>query len=177
MHGLVALYEENAELIERFILSSLRKVCLTDLTPAITERLFTTFPNLELLYETDEGFVQTSGNYYIDRQSKAEIGADRSYLISSLDLKKGYSYSSPYISTASGNLCVTVVYATKNGYIFLDFFLQGLLERFNIIEKNDMFKRLSRISYMIIGFGLIFFGLFVVLYGFFAFGSALFFSE
>lgn len=48
-----------------------------------------------------------------------------------------------------------------------------LIERFNIIETNDYFKCLSRFAYMVIGSGLIFFGLFVVFYGFYGFGSQL----
>lgn len=173
MHSLVALYETNADLIERFLLASLRKVGLAKLDRSVVERLFFTFPNLELLYVTDEGFVQTSPNHYRDDDDTKQVGVDRSYLVKESEMTRGYCFSSPYISTSSGHLCVTLAYETKQGYLFLDFFLQGVLERFHIIETNDYFKRLSRFSYMIIGFGLIFFGLFVVFYGFYGFVSKL----
>lgn len=176
MHSLVALYESNAELIERFILASLKKIGFDALSGPEMARLFKTFPNLELLYQTDEHFVQTSANHSIDGEDKEQVGIDRSYLVKKAEMEKGYCFSSPYISTATGRLCVTLVYATGHGYLFLDFFLQGLLERFNVIESNDSFKRLTRFAYLIIGSGLIFFGLFVVLYGFYGFASV-FLSE
>jgi uncharacterized protein YacL len=62
-----------------------------------------------------------------------------------------------------------VVYAVNDGYIFLDFHLRKLLERFGLIERNDLFRILNRSSYAIIGGGLLFFGLFVILYGFYTF--------
>jgi hypothetical protein len=71
-------------------------------------------------------------------------------------------------------MCLTVVYATKTGYIFLDFKLRGLLERFDLIEIRSGFRRLTRYAYAVIGGGLLFFGLFVVIYGFYSFGLYLF---
>lgn len=173
MQSLVAIYGANAGLIERFILSSLNKVSLSDLTPATISRLFSTFPNLELLYACDEGFTQISPNHYQSREDKKSVGVDRSYLVDEMELDKGHWFSDPYISTTTGTLCVTVVYVTKSGYLFLDFAVRGLLERFDLIEKNDGFKQLNRAAYGLIGSGLIFFGLFVVLYSFYTFGSYL----
>jgi uncharacterized protein YacL len=70
-----------------------------------------------------------------------------------------------------------VVYTVGDGYLFLDFRLRKLLERFDLIEKNNLFKLLNRTSYSLIGGGLLFFGVFVVLYGFYTFGGYLFGSE
>lgn len=173
MHNLVSIYEANAPFIQRFILSSLRKVGLQTLNAKMNERLFSIFPNLELLYACDEGFVQTTPNYRPKREEASAVGADRSYLVNEAMIGKGYYFNEPYISTATGQMCVTVVYATKEGYIFLDFKLRGLLERFDLIESRTGFRRFSRYTYGIIGGGLLFFGLFVVLYGLYAFGEFL----
>ena len=174
MQNLVSVYEANAPLIQRFIIASIRKLNLNALNETSNRRLFDVFPNLELLYECDEGFVQVSPNYAPGMTDSSVIGADRSYLVDEAALASDYYFHDPYISTTTGKMCVTVVYATKLGYIFLDFRLRGLLERFDLIEKRSGFRRISRYAYALIGGGLLFFGLFVVLYGFYSFGTYLF---
>ncbi|MCX6074712.1 MAG: hypothetical protein NTY39_10365 [Campylobacterales bacterium] len=174
MQDLVKSYEANASLIQKFILSTLGNVSLKTLDVRLSERLYKTFPSLELLYKCDEGFVQNSPNIYNDKEEHYHIGADRLYLVNEAELEKGYYISQPYISTATGFLCITVVYAVGDGYLFLDFRLRKLLERFDLIEKNDVFKGINRLSYAIIGAGLLFFGVFVVLYGFYTFGGYVF---
>lgn len=177
MQDLVRSYAANAPLIQNFILSTLGNVSLKTLNVQLIERLYKTFPSLELLYKTDEGFVQNSPNIYINSEEHNQIGADRTYLINEVQIQKGYYISDPYISTATGFLCITVVYAVGDGYLFLDFRLRKLLERFDLIEKNDVFKFLNRSSYALIGGGLLFFGVFVVLYGFYTFAGYLFAVE
>lgn len=174
MQDLVRSYAANAPLIQNFILSTLGNVNLKILNVQLIERLYKTFPSLELLYKTDEGFVQNSPNIYLNREENNHIGVDRAYLINEVQIQKGHYISDPYISTATGFLCITVVYAVGDGYLFLDFRLRKLLERFDLIEKNDVFKFLNRTSYAIIGGGLLFFGVFVVLYGFYTFAGYLF---
>lgn len=174
MQDLVKSYEANASLIQKFILSTLGNVSLKTLDVRLTERLYKTFPSLELLYKCDEGFVQNSPNIYADKEEHYHIGADRLYLVNEAEIQKGFYISDPYISTATGFLCITVVYAVGDGYLFLDFRLRKLLERFDLIEKNDIFKGITRISYALIGGGLLFFGIFVVLYGFYTFGEYFF---
>jgi hypothetical protein len=153
MQNLVSIYESNASLIQRFIISSIRKVGLDTLNEKSNKRLFNVFPNLELIYECDEGFAQTSPNYTPDGMDNSVIGADRSYLVNESALEEGFFFHDPYISTATGQMCVTVVYATKLGYIFLDFKLRGLLERFDLIEVRSGFRMLSRYAYALIGGG------------------------
>ncbi|MEW5831839.1 MAG: hypothetical protein AB1763_03270 [Campylobacterota bacterium] len=177
MQDLVRSYSANAPLFEKFIVTTLGKVSLKKFDVQLAQRLFKTFPSLELIYKCDEGFVQNSPNIYADREDHREIGADRGYLVNEAALQKGYYVSEPYISSATGVLCVTVVYAVGDGYLFLDFRVRKLLERFDLIEKNDVFKRLNRTSYAVIGGGLLFFGVFVVLYGFYTFGGYLFGDE
>ncbi len=177
MQDLVRSYAANAPLFEKFILTTLGKVSLKKFDLQLAQRLFRTFPSLELIYKCDEGFVQNSPNIYADREDAAEIGADRAYLVDEVAIQKGYYISEPYISTATGFLCITVIYAVTDGYLFLDFRVRKLLERFDLIEKNDVFRRINRSAYALIGGGLLFFGVFVVLYGFYTFGGYLVGSE
>jgi hypothetical protein len=169
MQDLVKSYTANAPLIQKFILNTLGNVSIKAFNVHLVQRLYKTFPSLELFYKSDEGFVQNSPNVYATREEQYAIGVDRSYLVNERELQKGYYISEPYISTATGSLCITVVYAVNDGYIFLDFHLRKLLERFGLIERNDLFRILNRSSYAIIGGGLLFFGLFVILYGFYTF--------
>lgn len=173
MQNLVRSYAANAPLIEKFIITSLGRVSLKTFNVQVAERLYKTFPSLELIYKCDEGFVQNTPNIYADHEEGHHAGVDRSYLVDEVALQKGYHFSEPYISTATGHLCITVIYAVSDGYMFLDFRVRKLLERFDLIEKNDVFKRLNRSSYAIIGGGLLFFGVFVVLYGFYTFAGYL----
>ncbi len=177
MQDLAKSYHANAVFIQKFILSTLGNVNLKVLNTGLIERLYKTFPSLELLYKCDEGFVQNSPNIYASSQDQQHIGADRSYLVDESKIQQGYFISEPYISTATGYLCITVVYTVGDGYLFLDFRLRKLLERFDLIEKNDLFKLLNRSSYLLIGGGLLFFGVFVVLYGFYTFAGYLFGTE
>jgi hypothetical protein len=177
MQDLVRSYSANAPLIQKFILTTLGNVSLKTLNVQLIERLYKTFPSLELLYKCDAGFVQNSPNIYINREEHHHIGVDRSYLIDEIAIEKGYYVSDPYISTATRYLCITVVYAVGDGYLFMDFRLRKLLERFDLIEKNNLFKYMNRTSYAIIGGGLLFFGVFVVLYGFYTFAGYLMAEE
>lgn len=171
MQNLVKSYNANAPLIKKFIRSSLSNIRIKTLDTQCKEKLYKTFPSLELLYKSDTQFIQNSPNIYPDKEEEQHIGVDRAYLMNHESIEEGYYISEPYLSSATGLLCITVVYEVEEGYLFLDFRLRKLLERFNLIEKNDMFKRLNRFSYAVIGGGLLFFALFVVLYGFYTFGG------
>jgi len=178
MQNLVTIYEENADLIQKFILASIQKIGIVHLTNKNVRHLFSVFPSLELAYETDEGFAQTSPNYSRHKLDQGAVGADRSYLIDEQQLAGGYYFHEPYLSTTTGHLCITIVYQTsQGGFILLDFHLRNLLERFMLIEKNGLVKLTHRTLYGIIGGGLLFFGVFVVLYGLYSFGHYLFGQE
>lgn len=177
MQDLVRSYIANAPLIQKFILTSLSKVNIKSLNISLHKELYKTLPSLELLYKCDENLLQSSPNIYRTVAEDHHIGADRSYLVDLEKLKDGVYIGEPYISTATGYLCITVIYPVDDGYLFLDFKVRKLLERFNLIEKNDFFRWMNRTSYAIMGGGLIFFGMFVVLYGFYTFGSYLIGSE
>ncbi len=174
MQDLVRTYNTHAALIGKSIINSLSKVNFQKFDDTLPELLFGTFACLELIYRSDEKFIQNSPNIYPNRSEEHHIGADRGYLVNRAKLQKRYCISEPYISSATGAMCITILYAIEDGYIFLDFRLRTLLERFDLIEKNDTFKQINRAAYAVIGIGLLFFGIFVVMYGFYTFGGYLF---
>lgn len=173
MQNLVSIYNDNSDLIQKFILSSIQKIGIVRLTPQNVKHLFSAFPSMELAYETDEGFVQTSPNYLHGKPDQSAVGVDRSYLVRESNLNQGYYFQGPYLSTTTGHLCITIVYETAHGYILLDFQLKNILERFDLIEKNGIIKTAHRMLYAIIGGGLLFFGIFVVLHGIVSFATFL----
>lgn len=170
MQTLVNIFDANAKLIQKFIFSTLRQQDLNAINEYNIKRLHESFPSLELVYECDETFKQRSPNFFRDHVDKQPIGEDRSYLVDGHEMAEKQCMTDPYISTATGMLCVTVVQKTAEGYLFLDFTVRGLLERFDLIESNTHFRKLSRYAYALMA-GASFFGIFVVLYGFYEFGT------
>ena len=173
MHDLVNMYEQSKKLIQEFLVSSLKQVNLTH--DQCIKELFSVFPSLELVYECDRSFIQNSENFYRNKTDMRPIGADRSYIFSDKD--KEIFFSQPYISTATGKLCITLVYKTENGYLFLDLKVRSLLERFDIIVSRQGIQRVNRYAYALISGGLLFFSIFIVFYGFYDFLSKLFLKE
>lgn len=165
MQHLAKLYDNNAALIQKFIISSLRRLQLREVNNETFKTLKEAFPSLELLYECDPQLVQVSANYGEGIYDVEQIGKRRDYLVEADAIVGGYYISDPYISSVSGTLCITVVHQCQGNYFFLDLRLRKLLERFHLIESNTRFRQLSRFSYGLIGGGLLTFGLFVVLYG------------
>jgi len=169
MQNFVSIYEENAVIIQKFIMASLRAIDLKKFTTECNQKLFEKFPSLELIYLCDASFVQSSPNYYPKNNDHKQIGIDRSYLIHKKMGPDAITFLNPYVSIGTGNLCITAIARVDEHYVLFDFVLKKLLERFNLIEQNTVFRLLTRISYGVIGNGLLFFGLFIVLYGFYTF--------
>ena len=175
MNYLVQPYEKNRQLIQKFIISSLRRLDLKKASSATYKELSESFPSLELMYECDTDLVQISPNIGTDVEEIEQIGKKRHYLVEQgVFENSNYFISEPYISSATGHLCITVIHKHESGYIFLDFKVRTLLERFHMIEADTGFRQLSRFSYALIGGGLLVLGLFAAIYGFVSFGIYLF---
>lgn len=165
MQNLVTLYERNRPLIEKFIASSLKRAHLKNITSNSYTLLKESFPSLELIYACDKDMDQISANFGDKIDDETRIGENRAYLLDLEQFDGEFFATEPYISSLTGTLCITVIFRYGENYLFLDFKLRSLLERFHLIEGNSAFRMLSRISYGIIGGGLLLFGLFVVFYG------------
>ncbi|CAA6823528.1 MAG: Unknown protein [uncultured Sulfurovum sp.] len=171
MQTLVHVYEYNREMIEKFLLASLHKQHLHSLNKVEVDRLSKMLKSFELAYATDSHYIQTTPNYFRDHTEKAFIGEDKSSLmeIESIEDKGAPELTSPYISSASGNLVVTVVIPGEEQHQFFDFSVKELLIQFGIIESHKQFDAFSRFIYMLMGGGLIFISLFAIGYAFYWF--------
>lgn len=169
MQNLVNIYNKNKKLVIPFIRSSLNQLDLDLDLEQIQERLFKTFPSLELVYTANEEYLQDSKNFYRDKKEDIGKNQSRRYLLKDSEVE--FYINEPYISVATHHLCITVVYKTDSGYLYLDFRVRYLLERFDLIETKTGMNLVNKIAYAGIGGGLLFFGIFLVLYGFYDFGS------
>lgn len=158
MKEFIETYKQHKEEIEFFLQESIKN--LGEITPLKNNdfsKLFNLFPSLELVYFTNKDTkVQTSPNYY---RTKVDIDArnkNRSYLISKLSFKENnIAFSKPYISSATRSNCITVTIKEGDEIIFLDFRIDILLEKLNLLELNKPFHSLTKGFYIFAGFSMI----------------------
>lgn len=157
MKEFIETYKQHKEEIEFFLQESIRN--LGELTPhkkSEFSKLFNLFPSLELIYFTNKDTkIQTSANYYRNKIDEEAKNKNRSYLISKLEFKDdNIAFSTPYISIATRNNCVTVTIKEGDEIIFLDFRIDILLEKLNLLELNKPFHSLTKGFYVFAGFSM-----------------------
>jgi len=174
----IKIYTENRDKIEDFMVMTLRNSgSILDETRNDYGKIFQNFPSMELIFITNPLFTQTSPNIYRNKKEISEKGKDRAYLNTRVRQKdEPFSVSGPYISTASGNTCVTVMKKEGESYIFMDFKLSVLLGRLGLVELNPAFTKLTKIFYKAVGFSLMAFAFFAIIYATFGYLYSLFVS-
>lgn len=167
------LYEIHKDKIEDFIQESIINIGeLKKLEKGNYKVLFSLFPSLELVYSIDKNTkIQNSSNFYRYKEDNTANNHDRTYLLSKLHFKQNdIAFSSVYVSSATRNNCITASIKDGESIIFLDFKLEILLEKLNLIEFNKPFHTLTKAFYTLAGFSMAFLALFIIcysLYGFF----------
>jgi hypothetical protein len=153
MNELVSTYIQNKQQINQFLTTTLEN---TYINTKDLKTYFKFFPSLELSYIVDQSFKQISGNIFKSKVDKSVIGEDREYLFSKviLDNDKNIHITEPYISSATGTTCITMIVKENNTYVFLDFDLGKLLERLLLIEKHHTFSKITKYTYGFIGFSM-----------------------
>lgn len=176
MKEFIEIYQANKEDIESFIIATLKNNNNELVADKIEnyKQNFNHFPSMELLYITDAQCKQISPNIYRNRSEETAKEKDRGYLASKLKNKKdNFSISEPYISSATGNICITVMKKEQENHIFIDFRLSELLSRLGFIELHHTFDNFSKLFYQLIGFSLMFFALLAIGYALFSFAQHL----
>jgi hypothetical protein len=178
---LVKIYEDNYQMLERFISSTLLRLSnKNEIENIDIENMYKLFPSLELVYITDHSFVQTSPNIERDGVRKSEhVGVKRDYLLYDFGTNVedkieitcvgDITIKEPYISANSGNVCITVIQKFGDGYVLFDFKLQRLLERFHLYQEHKKFERVTKGFYGLISSALIFVSVFLAGYGTYTF--------
>ncbi len=180
MKEFLEIYEQNQDKIEFFIQESLKNIgVLSIYEKSGFNEIFNIFPSLELVYLVDKkNKNQISPNYYRSKNDDSGKNRDRSYLLSRLELKENnIAFSTPYISSATRSSCVTVTIKEGEKIIFLDFNIDILLERLNLIELNKPFHTAIKLFYIIAGFSMIALSTFIIIYSLYDFVNFVIFKE
>ena len=167
------VYFQNQDKIESFLQESLLKLGeLKSLREQNFKEIFSMFPSLELVYIINKDTkLQISPNFYKNGIDKKAQNISREYLIHKLHFKENNlaAFSTPYVSSATKNSCVTVSVKEGNYILFFDFKIESLLERLNFIELNKPFHTVTKGFYTIAGYSMFLLSIFMVCYSMYDF--------
>ncbi len=175
MKEFIKVYEENQEDIEKFIITTLKNngSVLVE-SDSNYKKIFQTFPSMELIYITDQDFHQTSPNIFRNKIDQSQKDKIRAYMSTKVRQKEEeFSISTPYISSATGHTCITVMKKEKDKYVLIDFRLSALLGRLGLIELNPTFNEFTTFFYKAVGFSLMAFAFFAIIYALFGYVSSI----
>jgi len=180
MQEFMKTYRDNIEDIEKFLVETIRSIGhLKHKEDNNYNSLFKVFPSLELVYVCDENtLIQISSNIYRNKQSKLQIGDSRKYILNKLNFNdSGVSISQPYISSATGDTCITVAKKENGNIYFLDFKVLELLQRLGLIEIHKEFNIVSKSFYFITATVMMLLALFTIGYSGYEFINSVFFKS
>lgn len=168
MREYIEIYNTNKDKIESIIQSSIENLDkLSNEAENFYQKLFTTFPSLEVVYTVDAiSKIQTSANIYSKYNDETEKNKSRAYLLNKLNIKENnFAFTEPYQSSTTGTLCITVSKKEGDKIIFMDFVLEKLLERLSLIDKHIYFSKIVKAFYFIAGFFMMILSTAAIVYG------------
>ena len=180
MKEFIETYIQHQEDIEYFVQESLKNFGkLSNQKKNQFNQLYNTFPSLELVYIVDKNTkIQISDNFYRYTSDSNGKNKDRSHLISKLHFtESNIAFSKPYISSATRSNCVTVTIKEGDEIFFLDFQIDILLQRLNLIELNKPFHSITKSFYILSGFSMMILSIFTILFSLYDFVKYIFFSH
>ena len=140
------------------------------------KHLYNLFPSLELVYIVDKNTkIQISDNFYRYKSDPNAKNKERSHLISKLHFKESnIAFSKPYISSATRSNCVTVTIKEGEEIFFLDFQIEVLLQKLNLIELNKPFHSITKGFYILAGFSMMILSIITIIFSLWDFSLYLF---
>ena len=168
MREYIEIYNTNKDKIESIIQSSIENLDkLSNEAENFYQKLFATFPSLEVVYTVDAiSKMQTSANIYSKYNDETEKNKSRAYLLNKLNIKENnFAFTEPYQSSTTGTLCITVSKKEGDKIIFMDFVLEKLLERLSLIDKHIYFSKIIKAFYFIAGFFMMILSTAAIVYG------------
>ena len=156
MKDAINIYKKHRATVESFLSSTIQLNHLESCEHQNVKAIYLLMPFLELIYQVDDEYKQTSDYFYQNRTDASTKGLVKSYLFDKVKIpSNGIFISNPYISSHTGNACITLVKKTNDGYLVFDFNLYKLLYHIRLMESDTIFSRFSQMLYMIIGFALV----------------------
>ena len=165
-------YIQHQEDIEYFLQESLKNLGnLSNHRKNDFNQLYKIFPSLELVYIVNKDTkIQSSENFYRYKNDINAKDKDRSHLISKLHFKESnIAFSKPYISSATRSNCVTITVKEGDEIYFLDFQIDILLQKLNLIELNKPFHGITKGFYILAGFSMIVLSIITILFSLYDF--------
>lgn len=179
MQEFMSTYKENILDIENFLVETVFNLgSLEDREANEFKKVFKVFPSLELIYTCDENtMLQISKNIYRNKTSQTPIGRNRKYLLNKMEFDdSSIAITQPYISSATGDTCITVAKKENGKIFFLDFNISILLQRLGLIEVHKGFNFISKSFYFLTANIMIVLALFTIGYSIYEFISSLLFK-
>jgi len=177
MQETLEIYANHTEEIDTFLIETIHNMGnMQRHAKDNFKKIFKFFPSLELVYVCDvDTYQQTSPNIYKDKTVDTPIGRNRSYLLKKIDLENDdISITKPYVSSATGKSCVTLIKQEDDKIYFFDFKLETLLQRLGIIERDEIFSTLTKSFYLIASLSMVILALFTIGYALYSFGHSIF---
>lgn len=171
MQEYMSIYKNNSSEIQNFLIETIFNIGnIKDIKDDRYKKLFKIFPSLELVYICNEDMVQTSQNIYKNRSSKIPIGRDRKYLREKINFESNnISMSKPYLSSATGQTCITVAKKEDSSIFFLDFNVDILIQRLGLIDVHNGFNTINKSFYFLTSLIMILLSVFTVGYSIYEF--------
>jgi hypothetical protein len=179
MKEFLETYNNNQEDIEYFLQESIKNLGnLSIYEKSDFKHLYNLFPSLELVYIVNKNTKeQVSANISKHKKDSIGEGKNRSHLISKLHFTEtNIAFSKPYISSATRSSCVTVSVKEGDKIYFLDFRIEILLEKLNLLELNRSFHSVTKGFYVLAGFTLMALSFFTIIFSLYDFTVYLFAS-
>lgn len=170
-------YLQHQEDIEYFLQESLKNLGnLENHKKNDFKQLFKIFPSLEIVYIINKDTkIQSSPNFYKYKSDENARNKDRAHLISKLHFKESnIAFSKPYISSATRSNCVTVSIKEGDDIFFLDFQIDILLLKLNLVELNKPFHFITKAFYILAGFSMIILSIITIIFSLYDFSIYLF---
>ena len=177
MKEFLETYLQNQDDIEYFLQESLKNIGNLSLhKKSEFKHLYNLFPSLELVYIVDKNSkIQISDNFYRYKSDPNAKNKERSHLISKLHFKESnIAFSKPYISSATRSNCVTVTIKEGEEIFFLDFQIDILLQKLNLVELNKPFHSITKGFYILAGFSMMILSIITIIFSLWDFSLYLF---
>lgn len=175
MQEFMTTYKENSSDIKNFLIETVFNLGnLHESKKSNFKKLFKVFPSLELVYICSSDMTQISENIYRNKSSATPIGRDRNYLREKIEFDTtNIAISEPYISSATGETCITIAKKEDGEIYFLDFNVAALLQRFGLIEIHNGFNFTSKSFYFLTSAIMMLLALFTIGYSIYEFIDSL----
>ncbi|MEA3353711.1 MAG: hypothetical protein U9Q33_07860 [Campylobacterota bacterium] len=179
MNQFMETYNKNILEIEKFLVETIYNSGeLTIREDDEFEKLYKIFPSLELVYMCDyQSLNQISQNIYRNKKSSNPIGRNRRYLMDKVGNFEDIAVTKPYISSATGQTCITVIKKENEKIFFLDFNLTLLLQRLGLLEIQKEFNILSKGFYLVAAFSMVILALFTIGYSIYEFVNSVLYKD